>query len=449
MKKYDVIVCGGGPSGVVAAVSAKRNGAKVLIIESSGILGGNTTQSLVSPWMTFHDGGVQVIKGIASEIVERLVENGNSLGHISDPIGFADSITPIDTEGVKGELFKLIDEEEIDILLHAFISGVTKLDNTLTSVQVSTKSGFFNLEAKVFVDATGDGDVAFLANEKFQHGRESDNLTQPMTMMFHLGDVDIKRVRKQIDLDHKDFHKDENYVGEYTAASGFFSLVNKAKKKGEFNLNRDRVLFFEEVRDNQVSINMTRVQNKSGVDVFDLTDAEIQGRKQIQEAFKFLKNYVPGFENSYILRTPSKIGVRETRHILGEYTITLEDLLERREFFDSICVAAFPIDIHSPSEATLNLFEQTYKKSYEISLRTMIPKTIDSLIVTGRCISASHEANASLRVTPSAMALGEAAGVLAALSAKFSLMPREVDYRLVQKQLIKQGQIIKKNQLKI
>lgn len=443
MKKYDVIVCGAGPSGVVAAISAKRLGVDVLLVESSGLLGGNTTQSLVAPWMTFHDDSKQVIKGIAQEIVERLIERNYTKGHIPDPIGFASTITPIDTEGVKEVLFEMVIEENIDVLLHSFISSVNKKDNELTNITISTKSGFISLESKVFIDATGDGDVAFLSGEEFQHGRKEDSLTQPMTMMFNVDNVDVKKIRNYIDNNQDDFHLDKDYKEQYTAGSGFFSFVNLAKSKNDLKLNRDRVLFFEEVRENQVSINMTRVQNKSGVNVFDLSSAELEGRKQILEAFKFLKKYIPGFENSYILRTPSKIGVRETRHIVGEYAITLEDILERKSFEDAICVSAFPIDIHSPSGNNLNLYEQSLAKSYEIPLRVMIPKTIDSLIVTGRCISATHEANASLRVTPSAMALGEAAGVLAAISAKKNTKPRDVDHKLVQTQLSKQGQIYK------
>lgn len=440
---YDVIICGGGPSGVVAAISAKRNGANVLLIESSGLLGGNTTQSLVSPWMTFHDNDQQVIKGIAQEIVENLIKIGGSLGHIDDPIGFAGSITPVDTESVKMVLFDMLDKEKIDILLHAFISDVVVKDNVLKEVKVTTKDGIHKFKAKVFVDATGDGDVAYLSKVPFQLGRTADQLTQPMSMMFHVANVDFTKIRAYVKKNPKDFHETQVFDERYLAISGFFSLVKKSQSKGEFDIPRDRVLLFEEIRENQVSINMTRIQNKSGVNAFDLSEAELMGRKQIQIAFKFLKNNIPGFEDSYILRTPSKIGVRETRHILGVYSLTKEDILDQKNFEDSICVSAFPIDIHAPKGELLELEPNQLSKKYEIPLRCLIPKNIDQLIVSGRCISATHEANASLRVTPSAMAIGEAAGVLAAISSLRNMAPRCVDYKDVQLQLIKQGQNIK------
>lgn len=441
--KYDVIVCGGGPSGVVAALSAKRNGANVLLIEASGILGGNTTQSLVSPWMTFHDNERQVIKGIAQEIVENLIKVGGSLGHIKDPIRFADSITPVDTESVKAVLFDMLDLAQVDVLLHAFVSEVIIIDNKLKAVIATTKSGKLTFESGVFIDATGDGDVAYLAKVPFQLGREKDRLTQPMTMMFHVANVDISQIRAYIEKNPKDFHDTQVLDDDYLAASGFFSMVKEKQQSGELDIPRDRVLLFQEIRENQVSINMTRIQGKSGVDALELSDAEVSGRRQIKNAFNFLKSSIPGFQSSYILRTPSKIGVRETRHILGEYVITKEDVLNQQTFDDSICVSAFPIDIHAPQSTGLELDNFSQSKKYEIPLRCMIPKDIDGLIITGRPISATHEANASLRVTPSAMALGEAAGVLAALSFKTNKEPRQVDYKLVQKQLIKQGQVVK------
>ncbi|WP_035357268.1 FAD-dependent oxidoreductase [Acholeplasma granularum] len=439
---YDVIVCGAGPSGLVAAIAAKRQGMKVLLLESSGLIGGSTTQSLVSPWMTFTDNGKQVNKGIAEEIVSRLVKKGYSLGHIDDPIGFCDTITPIDIEGVKSFFFELIEEEDIDLLLHAFLFDCEVKDNIIKKIKVTTKSGILELEAHVFIDATGDGDLSYLAKNDFIIGK-GDNLSQPMTMMFHLDNVDISKIKTYIKNNPSDFHIERPYNKCYTAGSGFFSLVQKAKELNDFDLPRDRVLFFEELKPNQVSINMTRVQNKSGLDAYELTQAEIEGRKQIQKAHQFLKKYVEGFENSYIIRTPSKIGVRETRHIKGIYTLTKEDVLNNQTFDDSICVASFPIDIHAPKGDEMNLFNQRNIKAYEIPLRTLIPTKTKNLVVTGRCISATHEANASLRVTASVMSLGQAAGTLSSLAVKNKIYVKDVDYKEVQENLIKNGQIIK------
>jgi len=446
--KYDVIVCGAGPSGMTAAISARRNQAKVLLIESSGLLGGSTVLSLVSPWMTFHNNGEQIIRGIGEEIVSRLKKRDESLGHIADPIGFADSITPIDIEGVKQLFFDYVSEEGIDLLLHAFVCEIRKDKNTIKGVRVATKSGFLDIDADVVVDATGDGDVCNLMGCETMFGRAEDHQAQPMTMLFTVDDVDTNELSAFLKANADDCVMAKDYDFRYLAVSGFFKKVEEAKANGDFDLIRDRVLMFQEIRPNQVGINMTRVQNRSGINVSDLTKAEIEGRKQIQKAFQFLKKYIPGFQNSYILRTPSQIGVRESRHVIGEYILTAEDILGKMEFEDSICLSGFPIDIHSPNGDELKFYDQKADKSYEIPMRVLIPKNSENLIVTGRCVSATHEACASLRVTPSVMALGEAAGVLAALAAKKKISPRLVDYREVQSVLRAQGQLVKKSDIK-
>lgn len=441
---YDVIVCGGGPSGVNAAISASRNGADVLLIEATGLLGGNSVLALVGPWMTFHNAGNQIVTGIGEEMVSRLQKDSLSLGHIKDPIGFCDTVTPIDQEGVKALFFKMIDEEDIDVLLHAQVFDVIMDGETITGVNVMTKSGEMTFTSPVVIDATGDGDVGKFAKADYIHGRKKDQLTQPMTMIFQVGGVDVGKLREAIENDPDDFVIRDDYDFGYVGISGFFSLIKKAKENGDLNLPRDRVLLFEETLPNHVSINMTRVQGLSGVDAFELTQAELSARRQIEEAFRFLKSYVPGFKDAYIARTPSKIGIRETRHITGEYIVDTDDVLKKRSFDDSIAMSGFPMDIHSPSGDNLELFEQTEDMAFEIPMRALLPKKINNLIVTGRCISATHEASASLRVTPTVMALGEAAGVLAALSAKNGVSVKKIDHKDVQDVLKKQNQVYKR-----
>lgn len=443
---YDVIVCGAGPSGVNVAISAARLGVKVLLIETTGLLGGNSVLSLVGPWMTFHNKGHQIVRGIAQEMVERLLKNDDSLGHISDPLAFCDTVTPIDVEGVKALFFDMIEEEKIDLLLHAPIIDVIKDDKRINGVICATKSGLLSFKGKVIVDATGDGDVAIKMGAEYIHGRAQDGLAQPMTMIFHVGNVNMAPLKQYMISHPDDFVLRDNYDYGYIGISGFFSKVLEAKNNHEFSLPRDRVLLFQEVRDNTVSVNMTRVQGLSGIDAFERTKAEQLARKQVKEAFAFLKKYIPGFENSFILRTPSQIGIRETRHIIGDYLMTKDDVLNLTRFEDSIALSGFPMDIHSPSENSLELVEQGDDLGYEIPMRSLLPKGIDGLIVSGRCISATHEAAASLRVTPTVMAIGEAAGILAAISVSENKLPREVSYISVQNQLIKQKQIFKRGQ---
>lgn len=432
---YDVLVCGGGPSGLNAAIAAARKGAKVLLVEATGLLGGNSVLSLVSPWMTFHHRGKQIVSGIAQEMVSRLMDSQQSLGHIPDPIGFCDTITPIDAEGAKALFFEMIEEAGVDLLLHATVVSVSTVDQVVQEVIVATKGQLHKLVATVVIDATGDGDVSVLAGAESVKGRQKDGLAQPMTMIFHVSNVDLEQIRQYLRQHPEDFTSNEAYTGDYVGISGFFSKVKEAQSNQDFTLPRDRVLLFQEILPNTVSINMTRIQGLDATDAFQRSQAEGQARKQIKEAFRFLKKYIPGFEKSYILRTPSQIGIRETRHIIGDYVLTMEDVLSRKRFEDSIALSGFPIDIHSPSGSEVVFHDQEGDYAFGIPLRSLCVKHLKNLIVSGRCISATHEAAASLRVTPSVMAIGEAAGNLAVLSLSYQGEIRKVDFHDVQANL--------------
>lgn len=191
---------------------------------------------------------------------------------------------------------------------------------------------------------------------------------------------------------------------------------------------------------------MTRVLNLSAVDAVDLSKAEIKGRIQIRKAVKFLKEYIPGFKDAYVVRTPNAIGKRESRHIIGDYILTEEDLYKRSEFYDSIALGAFPIDIHSPDGKTILEHKTSVNNAYEVPFRILLPKGLENILVTGRCVSSTHEANASLRVGPSVMALGQAVGTAAALAVREKATPRALSITLLQETLKAQGQVLKKNE---
>lgn len=428
--KYDCIIGGAGSSGVVAAIAAARLGKKVLLIEKTALIGGTNILSLVSPLMTYHNQGKQVIGGIANEIVERLLKKNGTLGHINDPLGFCSTVTPIDIESLKELYFEMIEESGVELLLHTVITNVKviKLRNgqkKIKSIEVATPSKL-TFEADYFIDATGDGCICDFAMADYFIGRKSDSLCQPMTMPFIVGGVDLDSLRIAMKNEPQNFVIDKKYDYQYIGISGFFKEVKKAKELNDFSIERDRVLLFANPKPNEVTINMTRVQKHNPLDVFDLTKAEIEGRKQIKEVFKFLKKYIPGFSNSYIITTPYQIGVRESRHIICDYVMTKEDILKNATFDDAIVRGAFPMDIHSPSGNQLELVVQN-DLQYEIPLRSIIVKGFTNLLVSGRCIGATHEAAASLRVTPVAMALGEAAGVAVSQAIDKKQSIREID----------------------
>ena len=293
--KYDCIVCGGGPAGICASISASRNNAKVLLIEQSGLLGGTNVLSLVGPLMTFHNELKPIIGGIANEIIDRLSKTNDTLGHIPDPLDFCSTITPVDVEALKKLYFDMIEENGVDLLLHSTIVGVEKKEGRVVSVKVANKSGVKDYQADYFIDATGDGDLCSFAGAEYILGRAEDHLCQPMTMPFVLGNVDLDRVRDEMRNHPDNFVLRNDYDFKYVGVSGFFNEVNKAKENGDFAINRDRVLLFEDVKENQVTVNMTRVLKLNGIDEFERTKAEIEGRKQVYQAYDFLKKYVQVF----------------------------------------------------------------------------------------------------------------------------------------------------------
>lgn len=440
-KKYDVIVAGGGPAGINAALAASRLGVRTLLIERYGFLGGMSTAAMVYPWMTFHNHqGKQVIKGIAEEIVSRLVDIGASPGHLRDTIGFVYSLTPYKAEEYKMLVLEMLEEARCDLLLHSLVEKVNTESENITSITIVGKSGREELKASVYIDCTGDGDLASSAGVPMQYGRKQDHLTQPMTMKFRLGGVNLDQVRSYL-LNHKEqfYHKTLFKQLEQglplTAVQGFYDIWENAR----LPINRDHVLIFTGPGPDEVLINCSRVQGFDGTDSWELTQAEKEGRKQISILTKFFKDKIPGFENAELLSSGVQIGVRETRRIEGEYILTKDDVIKGTKFPDCIAKSAYPIDIHDPSSKSISVFFIGGDGIFDIPYRCLLAKKIDNLLVAGRCISTTHEAFATTRLTPSAMATGQAAGTAAALSLLNGVLPKNINIEELQRRLVKDG----------
>ncbi len=271
----DVVVCGGGPAGVNAAIAAGRSGARTVLIERYGFIGGMSTAALVYPWMTFHTlQGKQVIKGIAQEIVDRLTAMNGSPGHLRDTVGFTNTITPYHPEMYKVLAVDMLKEADVKLLLHSMMHEAYTEGGRIESVRLATKSGKIDVKGKVFVDATGDADLANLAGAPCLQGREGDGLTQPMTMKFRMRGVDLVRVKRYM-LEHPDEFYGKTPFDELerlplSGVLGFF----KHWKQADLPINRDQVLFFTGPESDEVLVNTTRVQGLNGLDVEDLTEAE-------------------------------------------------------------------------------------------------------------------------------------------------------------------------------
>jgi len=440
---YDVVIIGGGPAGTVAAIASARCGAKTLLVEQNGYLGGMLTMAGTGPQMTFHAGSTQVVQGIAEEIVARLVKEGFSPGHMEDFVGYASSVTPFDAEGMKLILETMVKEAGADLLYHTVYTGCEWEDRKIRKVRLYGKQGFFDVSASVFIDASADADLATHAGIGSVYGREEDHLAQPMTMNIKVSNVNRDKMIEYIKNNSGDmletipFERLQLIPG--SGMQGAYSIIRMAKEKGEFPIDRDMVLCFETNNPGEYILNMSRIIKKSALDSFDLTEAEIEGRKQAHAIVAFMRNYIPGFEHAVIVTTGPHIGIRESRKINGAYRLTASDLLENKMFEDAIAMGGYPIDIHSPDGGTM---EHHYLKKgswYSIPYRCLYTNELDNLLVAGRCISATHEACAAVRVTPILMAISEGAGTAAAIAAKQGIGVAAIDVAQLQNLLKDHG----------
>jgi hypothetical protein len=434
---YDLIVAGGGPAGLCAAIAAGRKGLKVLLIERYGFLGGMAAISMVGPFMPTFTGEHQIIKGLFKEIVDRMIARDGAIdpkyikqgsGHAGFCIWPHAHVTPFDHEVYKMVVLEMVLEAKVNLLLHSFICDCTTTGDRINEIIVENKSGRQAYRGTFIIDGTGDGDVAFKAGIPYEKGRPEDQLMQPATLFFRVGNVDREAFSLYVENNPEERH--------------LKSLVSEGLKKGEFITTRDAVYIFFRPRSGEVIFNNTRINLVDGTDVVDLTRAEIELRKQVNVIVSFMKKYAPGFDRCHLIDTGVQAGFRETRKIEGEYKLTKEDLLSNRQFDDNIGQCSYMIDIHRPTGTDIDFVAIEEGKSYGIPFRSLVPKRVNNLLVAGRCLSATHEAHGSVRVMPPCMSMGQAAGTAVALCLDRKLSPRDIDVRALQSDLEKQGQIV-------
>ncbi len=401
-KNYDVIVAGSGPSGVSAALMSARRGAKVLMIEYCGSVGGISTSGLMS-----HFTG-SVRSHLYDEILNRAAEK-NTFKNYSPKIH-------IDPEMLKITYMEMLKEAGVNILLYTLVCDTITKDNKVIGVVTESKSGRKAYTAKAVIDCTGDGDVAMHAGASYFLGRENDNKMQPATLMFKVGGVDMERAV---------------FPGSFetTVETPKGELQELAKKLLPYPAGH--VLLYRSTIPGIVTCNMTNCIDVNGTKVEDLTKAEIICREQMIPIVDFLREYVPGYENCYIISAASLIGIRETRHFIGCKQITEEDILAAKVFDDWVVSDAyFNFDVHNITGASLDKtgvqknFKQT--KGYTIPYGCLVPKEINGLLLSGRNISGTHMAHSNFRAMPICVAIGEACGIAAAIAVKTNRELRDV-----------------------
>lgn len=445
-RKWDVVVLGGGVSGCMAAFAAAKQGASTLLIEKYGFLGGSLTNAGVGPMMTFHAGLRQVVTGIPQEMIDRLCEKNGCIGHIEDTTGYASSVTPFDAEIMKRVLDEMACDYGVDVLFHAVLADVIVEKDNIYSIVVQTRGGKLNIIGKNFIDASGDAALSYMAGAEVCIGRDSDGLCQPMTTNMKLSNVDIEKLKSEIRNHPENFNiKDLGTLDRSPRLSvaGFYKEFNQAKEEGAISTEREDVLLFETVNLGEVIVNTTRIIKLNPVDPWELTYAEHEGRKQAEELYRFFKDSCTGFKDAVLISTGIQIGVRESRRVVGEYILTAEDLLTSKHFDDTIALGGYPIDIHNPTGAKTATTHLKPGQFYYIPLRVLLAKDFTNLLVCGRCVSATHEAGAAVRVTPIAMATGQAAGTVAGISATNKISIRDIKYENIVKALMNIGATLK------
>lgn len=443
--EYDVIIAGGGTAGMIAAISAARNGADTLIVEYHGFLGGNVTGG----YMTKAQGPLDF--GIRQELYERVQEAGGSADHYEPE--HSDGWSPrwwssTDVEQIKLEASKMVEECGADVLYYTFIADAIVDDSDVKGLVVENKGGRQAILADVVVDGTGDGDVAAKAGTPFTVGRGGDNeLTQPMTLMFKMNDVDLVELAEYMQANKDNFeivNVPEPEDGELTPedlkfelyGEGFFEVVAKAREEDKVDIPRASMNLKTARGTREIFVNATRIVEGIGTDPWDVSNGVTEGYNQVEMYAEFLEEYMPGFDTAYVSGVSPFFGVRETRHIEGEYTLTMEDITEARDFEDSIGVGECIVDIHPAGEEAV---EFRPVKGHGIPYRTLVPKEIDGLLTCGRCISVDHFGHGSTRLIPTAMLTGEGAGAAAALAVQQNVRPRDLDTDLLRSTLSDQG----------
>ncbi|MBR5527927.1 MAG: FAD-dependent oxidoreductase [Clostridia bacterium] len=422
IKHTQVAVIGGGPAGICAAVSAARMGMKVVLIERYGAVGGNLTLGNVSPILGKTSEGTMY-----DEIICKLSEKHTDEEKVETRNG---KEIHIDSEEAKGILIKFLHDNNVEVMLQCTIADVIVKDNKITTAVVTTHSGLMAVYADRFIDATGDGTVAYMAGCEYKIGRE-DKLTQPVTLEFTINNVDESRAIMC-------------YGGSdpVTLPDGkkYSVFCKECEANGILPKNVSIVRLHKTFYKGERNVNATQMNCINGLLSEDIYKAEVELRNQIEIIIDFLRRYIPGYENCMLKTSASTLGVRETRRIVGDYVINDEDVEKGKHYDDAVVHNAwFLIDIHNPSGGGQAEGHSKMAQPYDIPYGALLPKGVENLMTAGRCISGTHRAHASYRVMAICMATGEAAGTAAALSIKEEITPRELSAEAVRKALSQKG----------
>ena len=423
---YDVVVAGGGPSGFMAATAAARSGARTLLVERYGFLGGTATAGLMVEFGSIHNGQKVIVGGIPHEFLHRLMDYGGTCMGGRDPETHAMTFDP---ESMVAVCQEMVLESGADVLLHAWAAGPLARDGRVEGLVLESKSGREAVHARVVIDCTGDADLAVRAGARYEYGRETDGRVQPATLVFVVGNVDYTRT-KPVPLN--ELIAEARARGEWDIpADQFFSCDRVCKRGAPDDLTRAFMF-----------VNVTNVLNVNGTSVDDRTRAEIEARRQVETVLRFMRKYMPGFEHCYVDRVAPEVGIRETRRIVGDYRLTRDDVLCSRHFPDGVTPSCQTIDVHELDGKTFAHEHVERGTHYEIPYRCFLPQGLEGILVAGRSISCDHAALGSVRRMCVCMPMGEACGLAATLAIRSRCTPREIDVQELRKALRDVGTVL-------
>ena len=457
-EKYDVVIIGGGLSGCGAAIASARKGAKTLLVEQSGLLGGQATLGLVTPLDARFTTSGKSFGGIMEEISNKTIELTKTYCSCGAEGEVSDIASP---HILKYVLVDMVNDAGADVYFHTSLISVNTEANDIKSVVLSSKSGLVEIEANSFIDASGDADLVYLSGAEYVRGSEAgvfaqlsesglnkshfseneysgyshDGLMQPVSIFILMGGVDVD---KAYTLNNKDLKfgdlgiTEEKFRQWKFAGSCGFEISDES-----IPMPQGRVLVTRSTRPDVAVINMSRVVGIDGSDAASLNEGEIMAQKQIVAIVDFLKTFIPGFENSYYIQSGATLGVRETRRMIGEYVLSGKEAIDCTQFPNPIARGSYIIDIHDPSGKARAIGGSIKGEFYDIPYGCIISNTYNNLLSCGRCISVDHIAHSSTRIQGTCILTGQAAGTAAAMANKIGITPKALPEADLHTQLVK------------
>lgn len=438
-KATEILVIGGGPSGLAAAVSAAREGAKVMLVEATGCLGGTATSGLVGPFMTCYDrdGKNQIIKGFYDELMVRLEKEGGAIhpskcdtytSYTAYRTGGHSNVGPFNSDVLKRVAEQMCMEAGVELLYNATLIDVICEYNMVKSGVFAVRGGVGIIDAKIFIDCTGNGDAAYLSGVPM----EKPDDVQPASIFFNVDGVD-----KEVFEEYKSAHPFQEGEGKPNPML-YAALIDELKSKGLYNIPKGNIALYESC-DGTWRVNMTRKNGVDATDPFESANAAVELRQQIPVVVNMLRTYIPACKNIRVVATADQAGFRESRRIIGDFVLCAEDMEKSMIYEDNIALCANSFDMHVGDTVRYVLAPE---KPYGIPYRILLPQKADNMLVAGRCISCTRDALAAIRVMPPCFAMGQAAGSAAAIAVKDNCRPKDIDIEKLQQILRANGAVI-------